>query len=100
MGLSIPYYFTDYTAKNGEGPIQTPSIVLNNILNSIFHTAAAVALMLTLLLDNTIPGSDEERGLTAWTTLFMDDEGNKRDWYEDDHMNQVTKVFEFWIYAM
>eukprot|EP00878_Enallax_costatus_P011584 GHUV01012092.1.p1 GENE.GHUV01012092.1~~GHUV01012092.1.p1 ORF type:complete len:539 (+),score=86.91 GHUV01012092.1:909-2525(+) len=89
MGLSIPYYFTDYTAKTGQGPIQTPSIVLNNILNSIFHTAAAVALMLTLLLDNTIPGSDEERGLTAWTTLFVDDLGNTRDWYEDDYMNQV-----------
>jgi hypothetical protein len=93
MGLSIPYYFTDYTTKHGTGPIQTSSIVFNNIFNSIFHTAAAVALMLTLLLDNTIPGSDEERGLHVWTTLVVDADGNKTDWWEDDHLNRVRALF-------
>jgi hypothetical protein len=93
MGLSITYYFGDYTTKNGTGPIQTSSIVFNNIFNSIFHTAAAVALMLTLFLDNTIPGSDEERGLHVWTTLVVDDEGNQTDWWEDDHLNRVSSVF-------
>lgn len=89
MGLSIPYYFGDYTTKHGMGPIQTASAVFNNIFNSIFHTAAAVALLLTLFLDNTIPGSDEERGLHVWATLVVDEEGNKTDWWEDDHLNRV-----------
>ncbi|KAF6262263.1 permease family-domain-containing protein [Scenedesmus sp. NREL 46B-D3] len=89
MGLSIPFYFGDYTAKHGMGPIQTSSLVFNNIFNSIFHTAAAVALLLTLFLDNTIPGSDEERGLHVWTTLVVDAEGKQTDWWEDEHLNKV-----------
>lgn len=94
MGLSIPYYFETYTQKNGRGPIQTDSVVLNNILNSIFHTAAAVALLLTLLLDNTIPGSDEERGLQHMMSLVKGPDGEKviEDWWEDDHMNKVGSL--------
>lgn len=66
-------------------PLQTPSI---------FHTAAAVALLLTLLLDNTIPGSDEERGLQHMMCLVKGSEGGSgdkpvQDWWEDDHMNRV-----------
>lgn len=89
MGLSITYYFSDYTAKHNAGPIQTSSEVFNNIFNSIFHTAAAVALLLTLFLDNTIPGSDEERGLHVWRCLVKDADGNTTDWWEDDHLNRV-----------
>jgi hypothetical protein len=33
MGLSIPYYFESVLQKTGKGPIQTDSMVLNNILN-------------------------------------------------------------------
>ena len=91
MGLSIPFYFESYTQKNGKGPVQTDSVVLNNILNSIFQTAAAVALLLTLLLDNTLPGSDEERGLQHMMNLIKGPDGEKplEDWWEDDHMNEV-----------
>jgi hypothetical protein len=96
MGLSIPYYFGDYTTKHGMGPIQTSSLVFNNIFNSIFHTAAAVALMLTLFLDNTIPGSDEERGLHVWTTLVVDEAGNETDWWEDDHLNRVSSSYVYY----
>jgi hypothetical protein len=90
MGLSIPYYFEDYTAKNNVGPIQTDSAVVNDVLNSIFQTAAAVSLMLTLLLDNTIPGSDQERGLHVWRCLVTATDGTTTThWWEDDHMNRV-----------
>ena len=37
-----------------------------DILNAIFSTGAAVALIATLFLDNTVPGSDRERGLHVW----------------------------------
>jgi nucleobase transporter 1/2 len=94
MGLSIPYYFETVLQKDGRGPIRTDSTVLNNILNSIFHTAAAVALLLTLLLDNTIPGSDEERGLQHMLSLVKGPDGEKvvGDWWEDNHLNRVSML--------
>jgi nucleobase transporter 1/2 len=39
---------------------------LSNILNTLGKTGMAVGAFVALLLDNTIPGSPEERGLTAW----------------------------------
>lgn len=35
-------------------------------MNSIFSTAAAVTLIITLLLDNTVYGTKRERGLHVW----------------------------------
>ena len=58
QGLSIPDYFTKYTTANGHGPVNTASGSFNDIANSIFHTAAAVSLIVTLFLDNTIPGTE------------------------------------------
>ena len=38
QGLSIPDYFTKYTAANGHGPVNTASTSFDDIANSIFHT--------------------------------------------------------------
>lgn len=51
------YWFTTYQATNSAGLIATKDVDANNILNAIFSTGAAVALIVTLLLDNTIPGT-------------------------------------------
>ena len=59
MGLSIPEYFAQH-------PIQFGSVWLANILNTLGSTGMAVGAFTALILDNTIPGTDEERGLTAW----------------------------------
>jgi nucleobase transporter 1/2 len=59
MGLSIPEYFAQH-------PIQFESVWLANILNTLGSTGMAVGAFTALILDNTIPGTDEERGLTAW----------------------------------
>ena len=84
MGLSIPDYFTTFTATYGHGPVNTGSQSFNSesslmlhpaceelcclvrmlkpwctdadIANSIFETGAAVALIITMVLDNTVPG--------------------------------------------
>lgn len=56
-----------------------------DIFNSIFATGPAVALIITLVLDNTVPGTREERGLHVWQQL----DTNAGDWWEDDHMNRV-----------
>ena len=59
MGLSVPEYF----ASN---PLTLDSEWLSNIINTLGSTGMAVGAFIALLLDNTIPGTDEERGLTAW----------------------------------
>jgi nucleobase transporter 1/2 len=59
MGLSIPEYFI-------QNPIQLEPIWLGNVLNTLGSTGMAVGAFSALILDNTIPGTDEERGLNAW----------------------------------
>lgn len=69
MGIAVPYYFKQdvqdglLTAVN---PIQFEPVWLASILNTIGSTGMAVAAIIALILDNTIPGTPEERGLTAW----------------------------------
>ena len=58
MGLSIPEYFVQH-------PIQLDPVWLGNILNTLGSTGMAVGAFSALILDNTIPGTDEERGLNA-----------------------------------
>ena len=57
-----------------------------DVFNAIFSTGPAVALIITLILDNTVPGTREERGLHVWQQLDMKDQ----DWWDDDYANRVS----------
>jgi nucleobase transporter 1/2 len=59
MGLSVPEYFNQH-------PMQFEPNWLANIINTLGSTGMAVGAFSALALDNTIPGTDEERGLNAW----------------------------------
>ena len=59
MGLSIPEYFI-------QNPLQLEPVWLANIFNTLGSTGMAVGAFSALILDNTIPATDEERGLKAW----------------------------------
>jgi nucleobase transporter 1/2 len=59
MGLSVPEYFASH-------PLSFEPEWLANILNTLGSTGMAVGAFIALVLDNTVPGSDEERGLKAW----------------------------------
>ncbi len=65
MGLAVPSYF----AAN---PLVAPEAwgvagrTLVGIGNTVGMTGMAVGAFIAMFLDNTIPGTDEERGLTAW----------------------------------
>lgn len=61
MGLSVPEYFMVKANQFAFEPIW-----LANIFNTLFKTGMAVGAISALILDNTIPGTPEERGLTAW----------------------------------
>ncbi|MEW5784582.1 MAG: solute carrier family 23 protein [Bacillota bacterium] len=59
MGLSLPAYF-----KGAE--VSFEPVWLSNIVTTIGSTGMAVSAILGLILDNVIPGTAEERGITAF----------------------------------
>jgi len=59
MGLSLPEWF----AAN---PVSFQPAWVSDILNTLGNTGMAVGAIVALVMDNTIPGTDEERGLNAW----------------------------------
>ncbi len=59
MGLSVPEYFA-------QQPLQFEPAWVASILNTLGSTGMAVGAFTALALDNTILGTDEERGLKAW----------------------------------
>lgn len=83
MGLSVPAYFNTVASTDGMQVGQTlvtyaPAADtmlaslpegLRGIVGSIGSTGMAVAAIIGLLLDNLIPGSNEERGLDIPSTL-------------------------------
>jgi uracil-xanthine permease len=59
MGLSLPVYFTN-------SPLEFERFSwLADIINTIGSTGIAVGAISGLILDNLIPGTDEERGINA-----------------------------------
>ena len=86
MGLSVPAYFAARASADLLGPGQTlamftPSAenlndamatispTLSGIVQSIGATGMAVAAILGILLDNLVPGTDEERGLATMAPM-------------------------------
>ncbi|HHX86966.1 MAG TPA: purine/pyrimidine permease [Firmicutes bacterium] len=63
MGLSVPIYI------EGAEIVIEGAPWLAEIIKTICSTSMAIAAILGLILDNLIPGTDEERGITAYTTL-------------------------------
>jgi nucleobase transporter 1/2 len=59
MGLSTPQYFS-------ASPVAFEPAWLASVVNTLGQTGMAVGAFVALVLDNTVPGTDEERGLTAW----------------------------------
>ena len=47
--------------------MKTDAETLNDIVVAIGKTGMAVGALVAVTLDNLIPGTDEERGLTAWS---------------------------------
>ncbi|KAG0578584.1 hypothetical protein KC19_4G034800 [Ceratodon purpureus] len=81
LSLSIPSYFQQYDSDSSSrlpiyfqpydvaahGPFQTSSKHANFVLNTIFSLHMVVAFLVAFVLDNTVPGSRQERGLYIWS---------------------------------
>ena len=84
MGLSVPAYFNTVSSPDAIAPGQSLVMYapaadamlalipewLRGIVGSVGSTGMAVAAIIGLLLDNLIPGTDEERGLAIPSTLI------------------------------
>ena len=50
---------------------------IDQIITVLLKTSMAVGCIVALILDNTIPGTIEERGLKAWRQRLSDDGGDQ-----------------------
>ncbi|KAJ8447938.1 hypothetical protein Cgig2_028814 [Carnegiea gigantea] len=79
LGLSIPEYFREYSALALHGPSHTRAGWFNDFLNTIFSSSPAVALIVAVLLDNTLDYKDSarDRGM-PWWVKFRTFKGDSR----------------------
>ncbi|WOL14006.1 hypothetical protein Cni_G22786 [Canna indica] len=91
LGISVPQYFNEFTASAGHGPAKTNAGWFNDILNSIFSSSPTVALIVAIVLDNTLEARStvSDRGL-SWLIPF-----NRRDARNDEFYSYPIKVHEF-----
>ncbi len=74
MGLSVPFYLSDFST--GKADVAWMPEAVRGVVISLGSTGMAVAAVLGLLLDNLIPGTREERGLTDSPGVLVPEAGD------------------------
>ncbi|KAK7262203.1 hypothetical protein RJT34_29766 [Clitoria ternatea] len=64
--LSVPSYFQPYIVAS-HGPFHSKYGGLNYVLNTLFSLHMVIAFLVAVILDNTVPGSKQERGVYVWS---------------------------------
>ncbi|XP_077195326.1 solute carrier family 23 member 1-like [Paroedura picta] len=70
-GLTIPHW-----VKNNTEALKTGILQLDQVIQVLLTTGMFVGGFLGFFLDNTIPGSQEERGLLAWNESYKEESSN------------------------
>ncbi|KAG9440691.1 hypothetical protein H6P81_020856 [Aristolochia fimbriata] len=65
--LVLPSYFVPYAAASS-GPVNSGNEALDYAINALLSLNMVIALFVAFVLDNTVPGSREERGVYVWST--------------------------------
>jgi len=73
FSLVLPKWMEEQ-ANMGHNPIRTGEPTIDNILTVILSSSMFLAMLLGFVLDNTIPGTDEERGLIKWQNQHKTDD--------------------------
>lgn len=60
FGLSLPMWITEHDVIN------TGNDIIDQLLSVLLSTSMFVGGLIGFVLDNTIPGTDEERGINSW----------------------------------
>ncbi|KAK8995304.1 hypothetical protein V6N11_069743 [Hibiscus sabdariffa] len=64
--LSVPSYFQPYVVTS-HGPFRTKYEGVNYIMNTLLSLNMVIAFIVAVILDNTVPGSRQERGVYVWS---------------------------------
>ncbi|XP_053407237.1 solute carrier family 23 member 1-like isoform X1 [Mercenaria mercenaria] len=62
VGIMVPYFI-----ENNPEIIETDNLALRNFLKMFFGNANFAGALCAFFLDNTVPGTKEERGILAWS---------------------------------
>ncbi|GLT51307.1 hypothetical protein SLA2020_247260 [Shorea laevis] len=64
--LSVPSYFQPYIVAS-HGPFRSKNGGVNYVMNTLLSLHMVIAFLLAVILDNTVPGSRQERGVYVWS---------------------------------
>ncbi|KAK9032730.1 hypothetical protein V6N11_056986 [Hibiscus sabdariffa] len=64
--FSVPSYFQPYIVTS-HGPFRTKYEGVNYIMNTLLSLNMVIAFIVAVILDNTVPGSRQERGVYVWS---------------------------------
>ncbi len=77
MGLSVPFYFSDFSSGQADlEQLTWMSEPMRNIVISVGSTGMAVAALLGIVLDNLVPGTRAERGLSELPGVLVPEAGD------------------------
>ncbi|XP_076352597.1 solute carrier family 23 member 1-like [Tachypleus tridentatus] len=78
MGITIPKWFSGHP-----GAIDVGNDVANQLISVLLNTSVFVGGLIAFVLDNSIPGTEEERGLIKWREQGLEQnrsEGDQLTW--------------------
>ncbi|KAL0721792.1 hypothetical protein Bca4012_036391 [Brassica carinata] len=64
--LSVPSYYQPYIVAS-HGPFKSQYKGVNYVMNTLLSMNMVIAFIMALVLDNTVPGSKQERGVYVWS---------------------------------
>ncbi|KAG2674500.1 hypothetical protein I3760_13G139500 [Carya illinoinensis] len=64
--FSVPSYFQPYVVAS-HGPFRSKYGGVNYVLNTLLSLHMVIAFLVAVILDNTVPGSRQERGVYVWS---------------------------------
>ncbi|KAK7092606.1 hypothetical protein V1264_008327 [Littorina saxatilis] len=88
VGLMIPRYLADHP-----NAIDTGNVELDQVLQVLMGTAMFVGGVFAFFLDNTVPGTPEERGIIKWRELA--DVGTTGDVIKGDEQKEKQKAADY-----
>ncbi|GKA84241.1 nucleobase-ascorbate transporter 12 [Tanacetum coccineum] len=62
----VPIYFQPYVVAS-HGPFRSQYGGLNYVMNTVLSFHMVIAFLVAVILDNTVPGSRQERGVYVWS---------------------------------
>lgn len=88
LGLSFPAWIVEHAEQ-----IKTGNDSLDQVINALLANNMFMGCFSALVLDNVIPGTDEERGIIIWREIpDQSDEDSADDAY--DNLNLTMKTYD------